>query len=257
MLKIKNLSLSIDKKEILKDISLEFLPNSQTTILGPNGSGKSSLIKCIIGINDMWSGSIELNGVDIRELTYLERAKIISYVPQFLEVHADYSVWDFMEMSYYPHLEDMRTLNDFEIEKADSILNDFNLLDFKHRSLLSLSGGERQRVFIAASIFQSPKILLLDEPTSFLDPKIQDEINKIIFSLEKRMSVVLVSHDINSSILNSKRIIALKKGERFYDGSAVEFISKKYLDELFEKSFTLVNHPEEKMKMIVPEIYKS
>ncbi len=255
MLSVKNLSLVINKKEILKNVSLDFSTGGLVSILGPNGSGKSSLIKCISGIYENWTGEILLNGKDIRELSVIERAQLISYVPQLLEVHAEYSVWDFLEMSYYPKLQDLRRLTKEEIDRAHGILESFNLLSLKDRSLLSLSGGERQRVFIAASVFQGPKLLLLDEPTSFLDPKVQDDINKIIFSLQKEMDIILISHDINSTLMNSKRIIGLKNGMNFFDGEPRDIINKSHLDKLFDKSFKLIKHPESELEIILPEIF--
>ncbi len=256
MLVITNLSLSIEGKEILKNINIDFSNGGLVTILGPNGSGKSTLIKCITGIYDNWTGEILLEGRSVRELSVIERARIISYVPQLLEVYADYTIWDFLEMSYYPHLENLRNLTSIELKRGLEILEKFELLELKDRSLSTLSGGERQRVFIAASVFQKPKLLLLDEPTSFLDPKIQDDINKVIFSLQKEMSVILVSHDINSSLINSERIIGLKAGMNFFDGTPKEIINKNHLDELFDKSFKLIKHPISDLEIIVPEVFK-
>ncbi|WP_372655524.1 ABC transporter ATP-binding protein [Halobacteriovorax sp.] len=255
MLLINNLSLVINKKEILKNVSLDFSTGGLLTILGPNGSGKSSLIKCISGIYDNWTGEISLNGRSIREYSILERAQIISYVPQLLEVHAEFTVWDFFEMSYYPNLKDLRKLSKEELDRGHDILKNFNLETLKNRSLLSLSGGERQRVFIGASVFQGPKLLLLDEPTSFLDPKVQDDINQIIFSLQEKMDVILISHDINSTLMNSKRIIGLKNGMNFFDGSPENIINKSQLDKLFDKSFKMIKHPSSTLEIIVPEIF--
>lgn len=255
MLSIENLSLVIDKKQILKNVSIDFSTGGLLSVLGPNGSGKSSLIKCISGIYDNWTGKILINGKDIRTLSILERAQIISYVPQLLEVHASYSVWDFFEMSYYPHLKNLGRISKTERERGHQVLEEFNLLSLKDRSLETLSGGERQRVFIAASVFQGPKLLLLDEPTSFLDPKIQDEINQIIFSLQCKMDILLISHDINSTLINSKRIIGLKNGMNFFDGSPREILNKSSLDELFDKSFRLIKHPLCDLEIVVPEIF--
>ena len=256
MLVIRNLTLSIDGKKILDSISLEFSSVGLVTILGPNGSGKSTLIKCIAGVYDQWTGEIILEGRDIRSFSIMERARIVSYVPQLLEVYADYSVWDFLEMSYYPHLSDFGSLSTRDRKFGAEILERFNLTKFRNRSLMNLSGGERQRVFIAASVFQRPKLLLLDEPTSFLDPKIQDDINEVIFSLQKDMSVILISHDINSTLINSKRIIALKSGRSFYDGSPGDILNENRLNQLYDKKFQMIKHPSSNVEIVIPEVFK-
>lgn len=256
MLLVEDLSLEINKKEILHNVNIDLSSGGLVTILGPNGSGKSSVIKCICGIYENWTGRITLNGKNIRELSILERSKIISYVPQLLEVYADYTVWDFLEMSFYPQLKDMRSLSKEEKILGQEVLERFGLLSLKDHSLLSLSGGERQRVYIAASVFQGPKLLLLDEPTSFLDPKIQDDIGQIIFSLQKEMDIVLVSHDINSSLLNSKRIIGLKNGRNFFDGSPSEMIKNGKLNSLYDKSFKFIDLDSSCIEIVAPEIFK-
>lgn len=255
MLKLTNISFEINGKKILNNINFELEDKKQLTILGPNGSGKSTLIKAICGINNSWTGELILQGQNVKELSQRDLSKFISYVPQFLEVHANFTVWDFFEMSYFPHLDNFRSLTLEERERGEDILNSFNLIDLRDRSMMTLSGGERQKVFIASSVFQNPKILLLDEPTSYLDPKHQDEVNQLIFTLKKEMNIILVSHDINSSIINSERVIGLKNGEIFFDGTPTEVLEKNHLNSLFDKEFDLIKHPNKDIDMIVPKVY--
>lgn len=256
MLEVNNLSLSFDENVIINNISFSLEKKGMLTILGPNGSGKSTLIKSLCGIYKGYTGKAKIFNETIRELPQKELAKLVSYVPQFLDIYANYSVWDFMEMSYFPHLDNFRGLTLEEIDNAHGILERFNLIDLKERSMNTLSGGERQKVFIASSIFQSPRLLLLDEPTSYLDPKHQDEVNEIIFSLKNEMAVILVSHDINSSIINSERIIGLKNGEIFFDGTPKEVLHKNLLDELFDKKFNYMKHPNKDIEFLIPKVFK-
>jgi iron complex transport system ATP-binding protein len=256
MLEISKLKLKLAESEILKGIDFTLGEKNLVTILGPNGSGKSTLIKTICGINKNYSGSIVLNQKELKDYSHKELARLISYVPQFLEIHARYTVWDFMEMSLFSHMNGFRGLNTIEKDRANEILNRFSLSHLKHRLMNSLSGGERQKVFIASSIFQGPSLLLLDEPTSYLDPKHQDEVNEIIFSLSNEMAVILVSHDINSSIINSSRVIGLKEGEVFFDGSPKEVLHKSELGKLFDKEFDLMTHPKKDIEFIVPKVFK-
>ncbi|OUR98907.1 hypothetical protein A9Q84_05710 [Halobacteriovorax marinus] len=255
MLKLSNFSFEINGKKILDNINIELADKCQLTILGPNGSGKSTLIKSICGINKSWTGELFIQGKNVKEQSQRDLSKVISYVPQFLEVHADFTVWDFFEMSYFPHLDNFRSLSLEERERGEEILESFHLIDLRNRSMMTLSGGERQKVFIASSVFQNPKILLLDEPTSYLDPKHQDEVNQLIFNLKSKMNIVLVSHDINSSLINSERVIGLKNGSIFFDGSPSEVLEKNHLNDLFDKKFNLIKHPNKNIDIIVPEVY--
>jgi iron complex transport system ATP-binding protein len=255
MLEVSNLSLSFDDKKILNEINFSLKSNEMLTILGPNGSGKSTLIKSLCGIYRNFTGSIKVSNEDSNNLSQKELSRFVSYVPQFLDIHANYSVWDFMEMSYFPHLDNFRGLTIDEIEKGESILERFRLIKLKDRYMNTLSGGERQKVFISSSIFQNPQLLLLDEPTSYLDPKHQDEVNEIIFSLNEEMAVILVSHDINSSIINSRRVIGLKSGEIFFDGGPKDVLHKNLLNELYDKNFKYMNHPNKDIEFIIPKVF--
>ena len=255
MIKIRNLKYSIQEKNIINDLDLELKENELLSILGPNGSGKSTLVKILCGVNKGYEGSIELLGRELKSYSSKELAQVTSYVPQFLEIHADYSVWDFMEMSLFSHMNNFRGLSRKERARAEEILNELNLLGLKDRLVNSLSGGERQKVFIASSIFQNPKVLLLDEPTSYLDPKHQDEVNEIIFSLRKRMSVVLVSHDINSSIINGPRILGLKEGTIVFDGTPKEILKSRELNKLFDQNFNFLSHPKKDIEFIIPKVF--
>ncbi|WP_127717756.1 ABC transporter ATP-binding protein [Halobacteriovorax sp. HLS] len=255
MLKVNNLSLSLGNNTILENVSFDLKENEFLTILGPNGSGKSTLIKSLCGIYRNFSGEARILDRSIIDISQKELATSVSYVPQFLEIHADYSVWDFMEMSYFPHLDNFRGLVPEEIDRAHEILERFNLVHLKSRSMTTLSGGERQKVFIASSIFQNPRLLLLDEPTSYLDPKHQDEVNEIIFSLKEEMAVIMVSHDINTSLLNSSRVMGMKNGSVLFDSSPKEMISNQLLDKLFDKEFSLTIHPQKNIQFVVPRVF--
>ncbi len=255
MLKVSNLSLSFSGNEILKNINFEVQKGEFISLLGPNGSGKSTLIKSICGIHRNFSGDILYQNESIKQLDNKECAKRISYVPQFLGGGQEYTVWEFLSFSRFPYMNGFRGLLKNEKDLALKLLKQFQIEHLKDRRLSILSGGEAQRVHIAAAVFQEPDILLLDEPTSFLDPRHQDEINQILIELKSDLAILCVSHDMNSSLVNSDRILCLKDSELIFNGKPCEVLHKKILNKLFDKKFMLIKHPEANIEIIVPELF--
>jgi len=255
MLKVSNLSLTLMNHEILKGINFEIKQGELITLLGPNGSGKSSLVKTICRIHTNFKGSVKFKEQNLSELKDKEIARFISYVPQLLTSGLDYTVWEFLSFSRFPYMNGIRGLLKEEKELAFRLLKQFDIEHLKDRKLGVLSGGESQKVHIAAAVFQEPDVLLLDEPTSFLDPRHQDEINKILIELKKDHAILCVSHDMNASLVNSDRILCLKNGSLIFDGKPEAVLHHKVLDNLFDKRFTLIKHPQANIEIIAPELF--
>jgi iron complex transport system ATP-binding protein len=127
---------------------------------------------------------------------------------------------------------------------------------FEERALWTLSGGERQKVFIAAAFAQGAKVLLLDEPTTFLDPKHQTDVYRLLARLngEQGVTIVSVTHDINSAALTSSRVLALKRGTVAFYGNTDEFMDKEILYNIYEKEFLFMRHPQTGKTIVAPEI---
>jgi iron complex transport system ATP-binding protein len=257
MLKVNNLCLQLSQIEILKNINFQINKGELVSLLGPNGSGKSSIIKSISGIHSCYKGNIFYNDSELNGLKHSDRAKVISYVPQLLNADYEYTVWEFLSLSRFAYMNGYRGLLKEEKNLAQSLLVQFKIEDLKNRKMNELSGGEAQKVHIAAAVFQEPDILLLDEPTSFLDPAHQDEINNILIELKKDLAILCVSHDMNSSLVNSDRILCLKKGELIFDGTPETVLHNRVLDKLFDKEFTLIKHPKANIEIIVPELFNN
>ena len=126
---------------------------------------------------------------------------------------------------------------------------------FAARTLGSLSGGERQKVFIAAAVAQEADILLLDEPTTFLDYRHQVEIRRLIKDLNRHhnTTIMAVTHDINDAVVSGSRVLARKAGELLFDGSPQELIRQGLLENIYETSFFLIDHPRTGRPIITPE----
>ena len=159
-------------------------------------------------------------------------------------------------MGRYPNLSPFTPVKTEDIQVARSAMEATRTENFHDRYLDSLSGGERQRVYIAAAIAQGARILLLDEPTTFLDPKSQDQISEALAKLNRDMGVtiLIVTHDINSAALNSDTVMALKDGRTVFTGPSEKLMSEDTLESIYEKRFLLTQHPVTGSAMVAPDI---
>ena len=200
-------------------------------------------------------GEIFIKGSDIKSCSHKELARLISYVPQAQEAHVPFTVWEFVLMGRFPHLSPFSSVSFEDKRIAEDALITVGMTMFANRHLDTLSGGERQKVFIAASLAQGAEILLLDEPTTFLDPKHQVDIYKILKELSEKgtITIISVTHDINHAALVSRKILALKGGELIYFGDSHKIMNNEILKRIYKKDFLFVRHPQSGIPMIIPE----
>lgn len=233
MIEIKNLNYKVERKEILKNLSISIPMNQMTQIIGPNGAGKSSLIKILIGFVKASSGDVNISTKEDK----------ISYLPQKYEQGDDLSIDDYLRLAGFKATRGLPSIyNEFK-EKLDS-LKECLRLEQSHDTMLStLSGGEFQKWRLLGATYWNPELILLDEPTSFLDPKYQDEIQLLFDYLinKEKKTIISVTHDLNK-VLNSKgHVVALKNGELFFQGSTQELFDENKINLLFDKKFNLKN----------------
>lgn len=242
-MEIKNLCFSYGKNEILKDISFSIKEGKITTILGANGCGKSTLFQLMTKNLVPRKGKIYLHGRNIRALRLKDFAKEVSIVHQYNTASSDTTVETLVSYGRTPYQgrgqrdpqEDQKY-----IEWAMEVTNITNLRD---REIDKLSGGQKQRVWIAMALAQNTKILLLDEPTTYLDIHYQVEILKLIQKLNKEygITIVMVLHDINQAIYYSDEIIGLRQGKVHIVGEPNNVITSKSIEEMYGVKLDVVN----------------
>jgi len=222
MLKLTDLSYS----HILKDISFSVCENEFVSILGPNGSGKTSVLKCICGIYKGYSGEISIKDKDISKLKQRQLAEYVSYVPQIVGTYIPFTVVDFLKMSMYAKKSIVFAEKTVKIDK---VLNLLDLQKFATRIVSTLSGGEMQKILLAAALTQDTPFLLLDEPTSHLDPAASHQLLNSLKSVktELKKGIIMVSHKIDEVLTLSDRVIA------FQDGKLILDLEKEKLDTTF------------------------
>ncbi len=226
MLKVENIYSGYEKMEIIKGISLEVGKREIVAIIGPNGSGKSTFLKTIFGTVKIFKGKIYFNGEDITKLKPNEIvSRGISYVPQTENVFLNLTVMENLELGAYLKKN---------YEKIEDIFDIFPVLKEKRKEkAINLSGGERQMLAIARALIQEPKLLLLDEPSAGLAPKLVGEIlEKINEIKELGLGVVLVEQNVKKALNIADRVCVFVGGKKVYEGSPTE-LEKVDIGKLF------------------------
>ncbi len=256
IIQASGISLSRGGAQLLANASLSVNIGERLAIVGSNGAGKTTLIRCLLGLADPDSGSIELNGHPLSETSRTELAQQIAYVPQQLAERISFTATEFINMSRYAHTGGA-SMNQFDhqgTEAVEEAIEQTNISHLRHQSLSTMSGGERQRVNIAAALAQKTPILILDEPTAHLDPKQRGLIQKLLANITKNreITLVVITHDLNWASSDFDRIIGIRDGHIEIDAQADTFMKKEVLMKVFDTELLLHPHPDSGRAMILP-----
>ena len=257
IIKAQNISVSINEKEIVHGISLDIPEGKVTAIIGPNGCGKSTTLKALSRILP-YKGSITFKGQEMSTLSQREFAKCLAILTQSPQAPSDLTVNDLVEMGRFPHRGFLGRAGKDDKEHVEWALEQTGVKEMRYRLLNTLSGGERQRAWIAMALAQRPEVLLLDEPTTYLDICHQLEIMQLIGRLNQELglTVVMVVHDLNHAIMYADHVVVVKAGQLVTSGAPREIITADLLAEVFKvkaDEFTLSND----LRALVPvDLYK-
>jgi iron complex transport system ATP-binding protein len=254
VIEIRGFSFSVGKKQILRDVSFAVAKGEYLSIVGPNGAGKTTLLKCIDRILTGGTGEIRVRGRALESYRQRELAKLLSYVPQADGRGCSYTVEQFVLMGRYPYLSPFLAIGREDRQAVRETLELTETTQFADRLLDTLSGGERQKVYVAAALAQGAGVMLLDEPTTFLDYRHQAEIEALLVRANRQSGVtmVAVTHDVNRAALLSDRIVALREGSVAYCGRPAEIMDPDVLRRIYGISLLLADHPRVSLPMIVP-----
>ena len=224
LLKIDNLTYSYDKQNVLEDVNLDVNQNDFLAIIGPNGGGKSTLLKLILGLNKIKTGSINFFQKDSN--------KYIGYVPQNTNININFpiKVIDVVLMGiaiksdkWWKKIIDTGYSKE-EIDIALDVLKQVGMSQYIDKKIGSLSGGQRQRVMIARALCNKPKILILDEPTASIDVEGQKQIYDLLKILNRSITIIVVSHDISVILGYASKVAHINKKLVLHDISSKEHI---------------------------------
>ncbi len=256
LLQARDYSVELGGKRILDGVSFTVADGEFLCVVGPNGAGKTTLLKCIARIVTGGHGDLILRERALATYAQRELARTIAYVPQGGGQRIPFTVREFVQMGRYPHLRPFSSPGRGDAQAVDEALAITGTEAFARRRLGTLSGGERQKVLIAAALAQQPQLLLLDEPTTYLDPRYQTEILTLLRQINRDggVTVLAVTHDLNTAVLTSDRILALKDGAVVADGPPADVMNNESLVAIFGKPFLFVEHPQSGQRLIVPEL---
>lgn len=236
ILSIENLSFSYPGRSVLESVSLEIAAGERFGLLGPNGSGKSTLVRLLSRVLRPTGGHIRLGGRDLADFSARELARSVAVVPQATALEFSFSVIEVVLMGRSPHLGGLGFESDRDVAAAERAIRDVGIADLAGRWFHELSGGEKQRVVIARALAQEPDVLLLDEPTTFLDIAHAVEILDLLteLSLVRGMTLVNVLHDLNLAALYCERLAFLKAGRLLAEGATADVLTYHMVKQAYE-----------------------
>lgn len=250
---------------VLDGVTFDIQAGEILGIVGPNGSGKTSLLKLLAKVLRPHDGAMALFGRDLGEMPQVEVARTVAFVPQESPQVFSFTVMETVLMGRFPHHQGVTWSAGFGWESAEDLsiaeqaLQYTDLTHLAGRSVMDLSGGERQRCMIARALAQAPQVLLLDEPTAFLDLQHQMEICAIVRRLkeERGLTVVLVSHDLNLASQYCDRILMLKAGALFRLGTPHDVIDVDVLKAVYGCDVLIDRHPESGVPRVTLPQYRA
>ena len=234
-LEVKGLRGGYGGKPVLDGVEFTVEPGTVATLLGANGCGKSTLLKMIGRILKPEGGSVLLDGRAVGQYDTAELARKMAILPQLHQAPGDLTVEELTAFGRFPHKKGRPGLNAHDREMIGDALRRTRMDHLRHRPVGTLSGGERQRAWIAMTLAQEPEILLLDEPTTFLDVCCQFEIAELIRDLnrERGITVLMILHDLNLAARCSDQLILLKDKRVYRAGAPGEVLTVPNLRAVF------------------------
>jgi iron complex transport system ATP-binding protein len=232
---IDNLALGYDKQPILEDLTLNISAGAITTLIGPNGCGKSTLLRGMARLLSPRRGAVYLDGAQIHKLPTKTLAKHLGILPQGPVAPEGLTVRELVAQGRYPHQRWFDQWSSDDEQKLAEALEMTGLSAFAARPVEALSGGERQRAWIALTLAQDTSVLLLDEPTTFLDIGHQLEVLDLVQRLnrERAITLVMVLHDLNQAARVSHRLVAMRSGQIVAQGAPQQVITAELLANVF------------------------
>ena len=240
-----HIACGYDRRPVLEEVTFQLHRGDILGVIGPNGSGKSTLIRALTNILPLSTGRVELYGKDLTSHTARDLSQIVAVIPQQAPIPFAFCALDIVMMGRTPHLKRFQRERPEDVRIALEAMERTDCLEFKDRPVQELSGGERQRVIIARALAQQPSILLLDEPTSFLDLNHQVEIFDLLryLCVHDHLAVLCVSHDLNLASEYCTRLMMLREGHIYAEGSPKEILTDIHIKEVFGTDVTIIQSP--------------
>lgn len=240
-------------KPALRDVSIAIEQGKMTAVVGPNACGKSTLLRAFGRILRPTGGLVTLEGTDIAQFGSKQFARFIGLLPQSAIAPEGITVSDLVARGRFPHQGLLRQWSNEDEQAVHSAMRRTGIAELARRSVATLSGGQRQRVWIAMALAQQTDVLLLDEPTTFLDLTHQIEVLELCRELVSQgVTIVAVLHDLNQAARYADQVVAMCRGEVVASGSAAEVITTDTVQRVFSVACRIIPDPETGSPLVVP-----
>jgi iron complex transport system ATP-binding protein len=258
LLLTQRLTLAYDGPPIILDLDLAIPAGEITILVGPNGCGKSTLLRGLARLLKPRAGAVYLNGADIFKKSTKAVAKQLGILPQGPVAPEGLTVRDLVAMGRYPHQNWLQQWSKEDEQQVEQALIVTDMTPFADRGLDTLSGGQRQRAWIAMALAQDTAILLLDEPTTFLDLAHQVEVLDLLYELNqsKGRTIVMVLHDLNQACRYADRLVAVRQGQVYARGTPVQVMTEAMVREVFGLDCRILQDPVAGTPMCIPISHK-
>ncbi|MFD2627533.1 ABC transporter ATP-binding protein [Oceanobacillus kapialis] len=236
MIHVEDVQVGYGDALIIDSLNLTIPKGKITTVIGPNGCGKSTLIKTIARILKAQNGAIYLDGKAISRTSTKDIARKMAILPQSAEAPAGLTVRELITYGRFPHQSKFGKQRQEDLDAIDWALEATGLSDLEKRPVEALSGGQRQRVWIAMALAQDTEVVILDEPTTYLDMAHQLDILQLLDKLnrEQNKTIVMVLHDLNHASRFSHHLIAMRDGKVIHEGAPHQVMTAPNLQDVFQ-----------------------
>ena len=243
---VENLTTGYESARIIEDLNVSIKSGKVTTIIGPNGCGKSTFLKTIGRILKKERGEIFLQEENMNTMSTKDIAKKLALLAQSPSAPGQLKVHELIAYGRYPHRKNVGRLTKEDIEKINWAMEVTHTNDFRDCEIAALSGGQRQRVWLAMALAQETDILLLDEPTTYLDMAHQLEVLEIVEQLNKNLgcTIIMVLHDLNHAARFSDELVAMRKGKVLHTGTPKELMTREILKDVFQIDAKIIHDDE-------------
>lgn len=255
MLNIESLSIKYGTHLALDSVSLQVKPGEVVAIIGPNGAGKSTMIRAVSGLLPPVNGRILIDNHPLENLSTMQRARYLSVVPQARSLPGSFTAYQTVLLGRTPYLGWLGKSGQSDHELVRWALARTQAEEFANRPVGELSGGEQQRVLLARALVQDAPVMLLDEPTTYLDLQHQSGLLNLVRELanEKKLAVLMVLHDLNLAGLYADKIVLLVNGRIHSKGTPTQVLTSNNLSSVFKVPVQVIQHPAYGTPLILPD----
>lgn len=258
LLSAAEITVGYGGEPVIPSLSMDVDTGDFMVIVGPNGCGKSTLLKTFARVNRPSSGHVDLEGEDVHRMRGRRVAQRISLLPQSAAAPEGITVAELVARGRHPHHTLLRQWSPADEEAISAALERTHLTPLAGTPVGSLSGGQRQRAWVAMVLAQDTEVILLDEPTTFLDIAHQYELLELFADLNAEgRTIVAVLHDLNQAARFASRLVVMRDGQVHGDGAPAEVLTSRLVHEVFGLAADVVDDPQSGTPMVVPHVRSS